>query len=145
MIQKANFDDATVARLIELSRSWEEENSTFGYRANTKEDLQEPCFIALDGATIIGYGFGHFYQATKKTAIHEIDDCCFEVDELFVLKAYRSQGIGKQLMEALEKEARSKAKAITLVTATKDYKKVLHFYDACAGMTFHDAYMFKKL
>lgn len=144
-IKKAKYDDATVKRLIELSRLWAEEDITFGLRPNQREDLQEPCFVALDEGTIVGYIFGHYYEADKKTTVHDIGEKCFEVDELYVQKEYRSKGIGKRLFQAMESEVKGKAACITLVTATKDYRRMLKFYDEDAGMTFHDAFLCKRI
>ena len=44
----------------------------------------------------------------------------FEIEELYVHPSYRSRGIGKQLMENLEKELKKKGqKMMVLSTATK--------------------------
>ena len=143
-IVKATLDDKTVDALIELSKEWASENITYGYRANQRSDLNEPCFLAIDDNQIIGYIFGHYYDNEKFIADIQVGDKCFDVDELFVKKEYRSQGIGKKLFHALEEEVKNNVSYITLPTATKDWQRILHFYDDEVGMTFHSAFLFKK-
>ena len=147
--QKATFTDDIIDQLIKLSYVWCDENISYGIIPNTKEDLKEPCYIALDDDVIVGYIFGHFYNNEKKVSIEDgeiaIGDKCFDIDELYVLKEYRHQGIGKKLYLALEKEVKDSCKYITLGTSTKDYHKILHFYTEEVDMTFHSAFVFKKM
>ena len=52
----------------------------------------------------------------------------FEIEELYVHPSYRSRGIGKQLMENLEKELKKKGqKMMVLSTATKTGKQSCTF------------------
>ena len=143
--QKAELNEKTVARLIELSQKWVDEDNCFGMVTNTKDDLKEPCFVALDNDVIVGYGFGHFYLLEKKVTPIQKGAKCFEIDEIYVLPAYRSKGIVKQLFSLLEKEATENADYITLATSNKDYKKVLKFYAEDNKMTFHSAFLTKDL
>lgn len=142
--KKATFDEETVAQLIDLSKVWEKEEITFGLRSNTKQDLNEPCFIAIENDVIVGYAFGHFEVNEKYRSFSEVGDNFFFVDEVYVIPELRGKGIGKTLFKMLEEEVKDKVKCITLSTATKDYKKILNFYVEELGMTFHDAYLFKK-
>lgn len=142
--KKVTLDDNVVSQLIELSKLWAQEDITFGYVPNERSDLNEPCIVALEGDKIIGYIFGHYYDNEKKIADIAIGDKCFEVDELYVLKEYRSQGIGKRLFELMNEEVKDNVSFITLPTGTKDYKKILKFYVEITDMTFHSAFLFKK-
>ena len=144
-IEKAKLDERTAERLIELSEEWAKEGITFGLRANTEEDLKEPCFVAVSDGEIIGYTFGHYYEKERKTSVIDTGSRCFEVDELYVSPAFRSMGVGRALYKAIEEEARSGADFITLVTATKDWRRILGFYTDDMGMVFHDAYLVKAL
>ena len=143
--KKAVLDEPTVASLIELSKAWAEEGCTFGLRANTKEDLREPCYVALDEEKIVGYAFGHYYVRETPVADIPIGEECFELDELFVLPAYRDSGIGKSLFSLIEKEAKKRVRYLTLGTATKDYSRILRFYLESNEMTFHSAFLFKEI
>ena len=144
-VKKAALTDETVDRLIELSGIWADEGCTNGLVKNTKEDISEPVFAAYDGDLIVGYAFGHFYTPEKKTGYISPGDKCFYLDELYVLPAYRSQSIGKKLFDKITEDASKQADYLSLVTSTKDYKKILKFYVCDAGMDFHDAFLTKKL
>ncbi len=143
-IQKAALTPQIRQQLIALSEQWVKEDCSFGMRANTAEDLREPCFVALDGSQVVGYGFGHFYTRETANSYIPVGASCFDVDELYVLPAYRSQGIGRQLFARLEQEAAAGADYITLATSTKDYERVLSFYTRQADMVFHSAFLIKK-
>ena len=143
-IQKAVFDEKTVARLLELSQIWVDEDNCFGMVANTRDDLVEPCYIALDGDVIIGYAFGESIKASGKWGEIQEGDPCFRIDELYVLPEYRNQGIGKRLFSCLQEEAKSKAPYLVLNTSNKAYERILRFYCEDVGMTFHSAFLMKK-
>ena len=144
-IKKIELTDENVEKLIELSGVWVDENISFGMRKNTREDIKEPVFAAYDGDTIVGYAFGHFYEQEKYQSYADKGTKCFDVDEIYVLPEYRSQGAGKALFSALEEYVKGKASFITLVTSTKDYKKILKFYAENNGMEFHDAFLIKNI
>ena len=144
-IVKSPLTEEVVARLIELSHIWTEEDITYGYRPNTVEDLHEPCFLARDGQTIVGYAFGQAFLAKKQWCFAPEGTRCFEVEELYVLPAYRGQGIGKKLYQAIEAEARELADCLVLFSATKDYRRMLHFYNEENGLSFHSTTLFKQL
>lgn len=144
-IEKAVLDEKTVERLIELSVDWMNEDITFGLRANTAEDLKEPCFVAVSDEEIIGYAFGHYYEREHPNSVIALGSRCFELDELYVSPAFRSSGVGRALFMAIEKEARGSAAFLTLTTATKDWRRILEFYADDMEMVFHDAYLVKAL
>ena len=143
-IVKSKLTDEVVNELIELSKAWEQEDITYGYHSNQRSDLNEPCFLALDDHKVVGYVFGHYYDNEKIIADIKVGDHCFMIDEIYVIKEYRSQGIGKRLFEAMEKEVKDNCLYITLPTSTKDWERILHFYNKEAGLTFHSAFLFKK-
>lgn len=63
------LDNDTINELIELSKKWVEEDCSRGIITNTKEDLNEPLFVAIDNNKIIGYIFGHYYLLENKALI----------------------------------------------------------------------------
>ena len=146
-IDRATFDEKTVLELIELSKIWAKEGISHGLIPNERDDLKEPCFVAVDHDKIVGYAFGHYYEESRPKGIGEIHngDRCFSLDELYVLSEYRSQGIGRELFKAIENEIKGKADFISLSTSTKDYRRVLSFYDEVCGMGFHDAFLIKRV
>ena len=120
----------------------EQEEAMLARRENSAHSR---FFLALDGEKIVGYAFGHAYEKEKKTDTIPVGSRCFDVDELYVLPAYRSRGVGGRLFQAVEAYAKTQGDFLTLATSTKDYKRVLHFYAEQNGMDFHDAYLTKKL
>ena len=143
--QRAILDQETIKQLIDLSYVWFNEDCSYGMRPNTKDDIYEACYIALDDKKIVGYGFGHYYTEDSKKSCIEVGSKCFEIDELYVLPNYRNQGIGKQLFKMLQDEVKEKIDYLTLATSTKDYKKALNFYAEQNNMNYHSAFLFKKM
>ena len=45
-------------RLVELSLMWEKEDSCYGYRANTEDDLKDRYILAAYDDELIAYVFG---------------------------------------------------------------------------------------
>lgn len=134
--------------LIALSADWEAENSCYGYRKNGPEDiLGSRVFLARQGETIVGYLFGHGSEAEKTSSIIEAGTKYFEIEELYVRPAFRSQGVGKALFQFTEKKLRreGEAKMMMLSTATKNWKAILHFYLDELDMNFWSARLFKTL
>ena len=147
MIQYAfkKLDEDTVRRLIDLSQLWVDEDCSYGMVVNEADDLREPVAVALDGEKIIGYCFGHSYVQEKRKSYMEAGEHCFELDELYVLPAYRGTGIGRELFRMLEREAKKNCAYLTLATSTKNYKAILKLYIEELGMNFHSAFLIKKL
>ena len=143
-VEKSPLTPEVAAQLIALSAQWVGEDCSNGMVENTAEDLREPLCIAKDGERIVGYAFGHSYVQEKRTSYIEPGSRCFEIDELYVLPEYRSQGTGRELFARLRDEA-GEADYLTLATSTKDYKKVLHFYVDELGMDFHSAFLIQNL
>ena len=97
-----------IKRLLELSLMWEKEESCYGYRANTEDDFQDCYILAAYDDELIAYIFGKEEIQEKQTSVIDKNMHYFEIEELYVHPLYRSHGIGKQLMESLEKELKKK-------------------------------------
>ncbi len=128
-----------------MSKKWQVEECTWGVIANTEEDIKEPLFVAKDNGNIVGYIFGHYYEVENKTSHIEIGSKCFMIDEIYVLPTYRNQGIGKKLFKLMEGYVKDTCEYVTLSTATKNYKSILHFYVDELDMSFHSAFLIKEV
>ena len=135
-----------IKRLLELSLMWEKEESCYGYRANTEDDLKDRYILAAYDNELIAYVFGKEEVQDKQTSLIDKNMHYFEIEELYVHPSYRSHGIGKQLMESLEKELKKKGlEMMALSTATKNWKAIMHFYIDEIGMNFWSARLYKRL
>ncbi|MBR2895455.1 MAG: GNAT family N-acetyltransferase [Oscillospiraceae bacterium] len=146
-IYEAERDQKLLEAMIAMSEDWEAENSTRGYRKNDGTDLEGMrIFIAEQGGEILGYLFGQENRAKRTNSVISEGTCYFEIEELYVVPAHRSEGIGRKLFCFVEQEMKSQGmEFLMLSTATKDYKKILHFYIEELGMDFWSARLFKKL
>ena len=135
-----------IKRLLKLSLMWEKEDSCYGYRANTEDDFQDCYILAAYDNELIAYIFGKEEIQDKQTSVIDKNMHYFEIEELYVHPSYRSSGIGKQLMESLEKELKKKGlEMMMLNTATKNWKAIMHFYIDEVGMNFWSARLYKRL
>ena len=135
-----------IKRLLELSLMWEKEESCYGYRANTEDDFQDCYILAAYDDELIAYIFGKEEIQEKQTSVIDKNMHYFEIEELYVHPSYRSRGIGKQLMESLQKELKKKGlEMMMLSTATKNWKAIMHFYIDEIDMNFWSARLYKHL
>ena len=133
-------------RLLALSLMWEKEDSCYGYRANTEDNFQDYYILAAYDDELIAYVFGREEIQEKQTSVIDKNMHYFEIEELYVHPSYRSRGIGKQLMESLEKELKKKGlDLMVLSTATKNWKAIMHFYIDEIDMNFWSARLYKRL
>lgn len=145
-IKKCEFNDSNIKAVIKLSQEWERETITYGYSANDKNELAgKDLFIAYFDDKIVGYLFGKCLVIEKTIVPIDKGTKYFEIDEIYVKAEYRSKGIGQALFEFIENYYKQKVDYITLSTATKNYKSILHFYIEKMDMNFWSAKLFKKI
>lgn len=145
-IKEVRLCDGTARELIALSADWEAEGSCHGYRKNEYGDLEgNRIFLAEENGAILGYLFGKAEEAKAASSVMEEGTPCFEVEELYVKPAHRSKGVGAALFRHAEETVRTEAEFITLGTATKNFRAILHFYIDELGMEFWSARLFKRL
>ena len=146
MVAINKVKQSDIKRLLELSLMWEKEDSCYGYRANTEDDFQDRYILAAYDDELIAYIFGKEEIQEKQTSVIDKNMHYFEIEELYVHPSYRSRGIGKQLMESLEKELKKKGlEMMMLSTATKNWKAIMHFYIDEIEMNFWSARLYKRL
>lgn len=146
-IYEAKLNDELLEKLISMSAEWEAENSTYGYRKNDRSDIEgNRIFLAEQDGEILGYLFGHEEKPERASSIMADGTPYFEIEELYVVPSYRSNGVGKALFHNAEQAVKTTGiEFIMLSTATKNYKSILHFYIDELGMDFWSARLFKKL
>jgi len=130
--------EATIADLDHiqvLSSAWEREDITYGMVATSREAYEAllgPFFlVAEDAGALVGFITG-ITHVSEGMAVIPAGVTYLEIDELHVISAHRSQGIGRALVETLL--ARAEEEGIThqlVYSATKDIRRVLHFYEQC--------------
>lgn len=146
-IYEAKLNDELLEKLISMSAEWEAENSTYGYRKNDRSDIEgNRIFLAEQDGEILGYLFGHEEKPERASSIMADGTPYFEIEELYVVPSYRSNGVGKALFHNAEQAVKTTGiEFIMLSTATKNYKSILHFYIDELRMDFWSARLFKKL
>lgn len=146
-IYEAQLNDELLDKLIALSSDWERENSTYGYRKNDRDDIEgNRIFLAEQDNGLVGYLLGKEANAERASSIMADGTPYFEMEELYVVPHRRSEGIGKALFQFAEQEIKkSGIDFIMLSTATKKYKRILHFYIDELEMDFWSARLFKKI
>ncbi len=145
-IKEIGYSERVAVRLIALSKEWEQENSCYGYRSNSADDLKEKrVFVATDNDRICGYLFGHCTTTERDTSIYKAKTAYFEIEELYVKAQYRNRGLGKKLFLYAEKAVSPDVDMIMLTAAAKNFRAVLHFYIDELGMEFWSARLFKRI
>lgn len=145
-LKESTLTEQLRAELIALSHDWEQEASCRGYRANTVEDLSgRRIFTARKDGELVGYLFGLLEREKNGNSVLKKDEAYFELEELYVKPAFRSQGLGRALYARAEQTLRHEASAILLSTATRDWRRILHFYLEELGMDFWSARLFHRI
>ena len=145
-IRETPLTDAVLERLISLSEDWEAENSCYGYRANERADIEgNRVFLAEEDGETVGYLFGHSFQSENMRSIMPEGTDCFEVEELYVVPAFRSRGIGAALFRHASEAVKAEAEFMILSTAARNWRAVFHFYLDELGMEFWSARLFKRI
>lgn len=146
-VEKVKSTKSVIKELINLSKIWKRESISYGIRANTRKDFNgKDIYVAYNSRNnIVGYLLcSYFVENKQKPTIPKGSIVCY-VDELYVLKGYRSKGIGTLLFKKMCKDIKKRCDYIEVSTSTKDYKKIIHFYEKKLGLNFWSALFFKKI
>ena len=147
-IREINTENGDMTAFAALSADWERENITHGLCANSPDDFAGMrVFGAYEQDRLIGYISTTSSRTDRPySMVPEAGTPCWEIEELYIVPEMRSRGIGRMLYRHAEAAAKAEgAEFIFLSTATKDYKRILHFYIEELGMEFWNARLFKKL
>ena len=133
MIEEAVWNEDLADTLIRFSEDWEKENSCWGYRRNTWDDLKgERVFLAREGGQILGYLLGHAETEKKGCTAYPKGTQLFEVSELYVIPF-------------VQERVRDQAQVLVLTAAARNARAILHFYLDEIGMEFYSAWLFLRL
>ena len=145
-VYEALLTEEVISELIRMSREWEEKNNTYGYYANSEDDIEgRRVFIAERDGRIVGYLFGMTEKEEKGSSIIKAGTSYFEIEELYVIPEMRSQGLGKKLFSFAEDAVSDEAEYVILSMAAKNWKPLLHFYMDEVGMEFWNARLFRRI
>ena len=132
--------------LLKMSADWAGEDRCRGYYPNGLSDIQgNRIFLALDGEKPVGYLLGHLCNAERDSTVMKAGTPFFEVEELYMIPACRSKGMGGALFHYAEETIKTEAEYILLSTATKNWKAIFHFYIEELDMEFWNASLFKRI
>lgn len=138
--------DAYLPQLLELSRIWSEEKTCPSYSANEAEEYEGKIIAAAwEQEKMVGYALGHIRELEEKTSYNQPGEKCFELDEVYVLPAYRSQGVGKFLVEKLTEEVKGRVDLLAVTAVSYRYKDLLRFYIDELGLDFKYALLVKRM
>lgn len=132
--------------MLALSRAWAEENITYGYLANGQRELEGyRCWVAeVDGA-VVGYAAGQMETADRDSSIQRAGEPWFELEELYVERAFRNRGLGGRLLDHVEAALRGEGvKRLMLTGANRDQGSLARFY-LRRGMTMYSFRAFLDL
>lgn len=145
-IRKIDENSKLINQLIDLSYEWENEHSCTGFFHNNKDTFKgKEIYVMIEDDKVISYLYGFFEESKMKYTILNEGDRIFEIEEIYVKEGYRNQGLGNKLYKYVENDIKNKADIIMLSTATKDYKKILHFYIDELGLTFWNARLYRRI
>ena len=127
------FNEKFLEGVMELEKAWVIEDITYGIVESGKDYFlnvdKNYFFVAIDKAKIIGYIISEIIYKNEYN-IFPKDVKFIRVNDLYVLKEYRSKGIGKKLLYTTETEAQNNGiNHILLSTATKDTDTIIKFYE----------------
>ncbi len=134
MIRPAESRDLEGVR--RFAEAWAASGETRGYEAPSESLLRGllgGCFfVAEAGGELVGYLYGQTRRDTLHTAVVPATADYLEIEDVFVVQEWRSQGIGHELVERTKGWAvRRGIRYILLYSASRRVDRILRFYRAC--------------
>ncbi len=124
---------ADVAAIVALEEQWTAEDTTIGQIAASAEQVSSwlgPfCWVAEQTGTIIGFSTAAV-QTSEGLAVIPAGERYLQIDELYVVPAYRDSGVGGRLVERVLAEAASQGISRGRVySASRDWQRIISFYE----------------
>lgn len=130
------FENCYVKAIANLQKQWENEAITYGFVADTEDEIlnydKEYFYAALDGEAVVGYVTGEAKANDKNNYMNVflLNTKYLQVNDLYIVPAYRSKSIGAELLTMVEEKAKINGiKHIFLSSATIDAEAVRRFYE----------------
>jgi RimJ/RimL family protein N-acetyltransferase/N-acetylglutamate synthase-like GNAT family acetyltransferase len=123
---------ADLPQVAELSRRWEAEAITRGFRADTEASLGERlgpyCLVAEHAGRVVGYAIGAVRES-EGLAVLPAGVPYLEVEDLYLRPEHRSRGLGGRLLERLFEEAAARGVERALVYSSNlAWERTVAFY-----------------
>ena len=140
------MEDRDRQAVLVLSRAWAEEDITYGYFANGEKELDGyRCWVAEADGQVAGYAAGQMETASRSSSIQKAGDRWFELEEVYVARPFRDNGLGGRLLDYVEGELRNEGvKRLMLTGANRAQGPLLRFY-LRRGMTLYSFRAFQDL
>jgi len=131
-IRRAESND--LIRVVELSKKWEDEEITYGLKANSIDDLlpylEQEFWVIIDNDEIIGYLLGQVKKNEGYAIFERLEQSFFEIDEIYIEVEHRKRNIGTELINKVLKSLQELGIERTIVSsANKELQKTLGFYE----------------
>ena len=135
-------------QVSKLSFEFQDENICLGIIGDNEDFYYDKdVFVAICDDKVVGYAYGSFeIKKTSSCSFYKEGDKSFYLEEFYIKKEYRCQGIGSKLFKAIEGYAKDNgSKYFELSTSTKDYEKMFNFYIKMMGLNYWSSYLIKEL
>ena len=130
------FENCYVKDIANLQKQWESEAITYGFIADSDDDIlaynRDYFYIALDGENVIGYVTGEAKANDKDNYMNvfPMNAKYLQVNDLYIAPTYRSKSIGAKLITIVEEKSKANGiEHIFLSSATIDSEAVRRFYE----------------
>ena len=133
MIRKATTDD--IPAMMALQRSIEEENAIWGYGADSAEEWAKRNLAWTLLGIVDGKPVGFIYCSPRQYS----GECVFpagskilEIVDLIIAAAYRCQGLGRELVAAVQRQAQQAGFThLRVYSAARRFDDIVKFYRSC--------------
>jgi len=130
------FENCYVKTIANLQKQWESEAITYGFIADSDDDIlaynRDYFYIALDGENVIGYVTGEVKVNDKDNYMNVflLNTEYLQVNDLYIVPTYRSKSIGAEFLTIVEEKSKANGvEHIFLSSATIDAEAVRRFYE----------------
>lgn len=130
------FENCYVKTIANLQKQWESEAITYGFIADSDDDIlaynRDYFYIALDGENVIGYVTGEVKVNDKDNYMNvfPLNTEYLQVNDLYIVPTYRSKSIGAKFLTIVEEKSKANGvEHIFLSSATIDAEAVRRFYE----------------